>query len=48
MDGNDPTMNKIRLNHLIEVAEHFTGEDWTSDQVSVKIWTITSNSSKAV
>ena len=35
MDGNDPTMNKIRLNHLVEVAEHFTGEDWTSDQVSV-------------
>ena len=33
MNGNDPTMNKIRLNHLIQVAQHFTGEDWKSDQV---------------
>ena len=35
MNGNDPTMNKLRLNHLIQVAEHFTGEDWKSDQVKI-------------
>ena len=49
MNGNDPTMNKIRLNHLIQVAQHFTGEDWKSDQVKIMkicrqfrllIWTI--------
>ena len=33
MDGNDPTMNKVRLNHLTEVAEKFTGENWRTDQV---------------
>ena len=33
MDGNDPTMNKVRLNHLTEVAEKFTGEDWRTEQV---------------
>ena len=33
MDGNYPTMNKVRLNHLTEVAEKFTGEDWRTEQV---------------
>ncbi len=35
MDGNDPTLNKVRLNHLTEVAETFTGEDWRSDKVII-------------
>ena len=35
MDGNDPTLNKVRLNHLTEVAEKFTGEDWRSDKVII-------------
>ena len=33
MDGNDGRMNVVRLNHLIEVAERFTQEEWRSSKV---------------
>ena len=35
MDGNDGRMNVVRLNHLIEVAERFTQEEWRSSKVYI-------------
>ena len=35
MDGNDGRMNEVRLNHLIEVAERFTQEEWRSSKVYI-------------
>ena len=36
MDGDDPTLRPERVEHLTQVAERFSEDDWRQEKVSSK------------